>query len=218
MRKSKFIIMCLLMLFMTACGTPSKEKIKEVQSVYAEVVDLHNEVVAEYADLDDDTLSEELNTIAEGIKKIGGQDAMRMTDAELDDTIKELKQSIALYDGIQAKVKALKEGKEEIYAIPVTLRNDTGIALYEMYLYKASETDKGDNLVEDMGFLEGNQTCSISNLYMTKDEMLWHLEALDEDGNMIESADIDLSGYDEDGVTVIMKFSFDDMEGWLEIE
>lgn len=209
---------CLLMIFMTACGGPSKAKVEEVQSVYAQLVDRHNEVVALYANLEHDELSQQLDEMAESLKSIGQQDTKEMTNEELDEIIVDLNEHIARYDEILASIEEIEAEDKEIQAIPVTLKNNTGVSLYQLYLYKASETDKGENLVEDMGYLDGNQTCSILNLYMTEDEMLWRLEALDEDGNVIESADIDFTGCGEDGVTVLMEYSFDSMEGWLELE
>lgn len=204
---------------MTACGGPSKEKVKEVQEVYAQLVNRHNEVVEAYAGMSDETLGRQLDEMAENLNTIGQQDTKNMTDEELDKIIADLNENIVMYDDIYASMEEMKQQEEEeILAIPVTLVNHTGLELYQMYLYKASETDKGDNLVEDMEYLDGNATFNILNLYMTEEEMLWHLEAMDEKGNVIESADIDFTGYGEDGVTVHMKFSFDTMEGWVELE
>lgn len=206
------------MIFMTACGGPSKAKVEEVQGVYAQLVDRHNEVVALYANMEHDELSQQLDEMAENLKSIGQQDTKEMSNEELDEIIADLNENIAKYDEILASIEEIEEEDKKIQAIPVTLKNNTGVSFYQLYLYKASETDKGENLVEDMGYLEGNQTCNILNLYMTEEEMLWHLEALDEEGNVIESADIDFTGYGEDGVTVLMEYSFDSMEGWLELE
>lgn len=206
------------MIFMTACGGPSKAKVEEVQGVYAQLVDRHNEVVALYANMEHDELSQQLDEMAENLKSIGQQDTKEMSNEELDEIIADLNENIAKYDEILASIEEIEEEDKKIQAIPVTLKNNTGVSFYQLYLYKASETDKGENLVEDMGYLEGNQTCNILNLYMAEEEMLWHLEALDEEGNVIESADIDFTGYGEDGVTVLMEYSFDSMEGWLELE
>lgn len=219
MKKRVYILVtCLLMINMAACGNPSKEKIEEVQNVYAQLVSLHNDVVDQYAQLDNEELSEQLDAMAENIKSIGYQDAKDMTNKELDQVIADLNENIATYDDILASIEEIKSKDKGIIAIPVTLRNNTAVTLYELYLHKASETDKGENLLEDMEYLEGGDTCNILNLYMKEDEMLWQLEALDEDGNIIESVEIDFTGYGEDGVTVLMEFSFDSMEGWVELE
>ena len=53
---------------------------------------------------------------------------------------------------------------------------------------------------------------------MTKGEELWHLEALDDGGTVIESADIEFTEEHKNGVTINMEYSFDSMEGWIKIE
>lgn len=220
-KRMQIMLFCMAAVLTAACGNePSKEKVMEVQEAYAELVNCHNEVIEAYADVKDDSLSKELDEMSEKINSIGQQDAKELTNEELDAIKKELKESIEIYDGIMDSIGQLKEKEtnEKIYSIPVTIRNNTGIKLFQMYLYPASETNKGDNLVEDIGYLDGYQTRNILNLYMNEDEMLWRLEALDEDGNMIESADIDFTGFGEDGVTLKMEFSFDSMEGWIVTE
>lgn len=203
---------------MTACGGPSEEKVQEVQESYAQLVSRHNEVIESYAGLNDDTLNGKLDEMAENLNSIGQQDTKNMTDEELDAIIANLNENIAMYDEIHASIEEMKQQEKEILSVPVALVNHTGIDFYQMYLYKASETDKGKNLVEDMEYLGGNAIGNIVSLYMTEDEMLWHLEAMDLDGNVIEDTEIDLSGYEEDGVTIHMNFSFDSMEGWVELE
>ena len=219
-KKVQVLLIGLAVMAVAGCGGPTKEKIEEVQSVYAELVNRHNEVVEEYADFEDTSLSIELDKMAEKINNMGQQDTKDMTDAELDGIIADLREDIAVYDDILTSIEKIKEEeeKEEMHAIPVTIKNNTGVKLFQLYLYKAAEKDKGDNLAEDIGYLDGYQTLNILNLYMMEDEMLWNLEAKDEEGNIIESAEVDFAGYNENGVTVSMEYSFDSMEGWLELE
>lgn len=219
-KKVQVLLIGLAVISAAGCGGPSKEKVEEVQSVYAELVSRHNEVVEEYADSEDTSLSTQLDEMAEKINDIGQQDTKDMTNDELDGIIADLKENIAVYDDILVSIEKIREEekKEEMYAVPITIKNNTGVKLFQLYLHKASEEDKGDNLAEDIGYLDGYQTLNILNLYMTEDDMLWHLEAIDEEGNVIESADVDLTGYGDDGVTVSMEYSFDTMEGWVNLE
>ncbi len=83
--------------------------------------------------------------------------------------------------------------------------------------FTASDEDKGENLLKDMGCMGGFQTLNILNLYMTEEETLWHLEAVEDSGKVVASVDIDLSEKIESGATIVMKFSFDSMEGWVEV-
>ena len=53
--KGKIMGICLAVTAACACGSPSGEKIAKVQGIYADLVSFHNEVVEEYAGLEDDS-------------------------------------------------------------------------------------------------------------------------------------------------------------------
>ena len=210
-------MICLAMMAASACGSPSGEKIAKVQGIYADLVNLHNEVVEEYASLEDDSLHEELDAMAEKIEDIGQRDAQGMTNAELDAVADEMNGYKVKYDEMLETMQGMKNGETEdkIWEVPVTIENNTGVEIYSLYLYKASDEDKGENLLKDMGCMGGFQTLNILNLYMTEEETLWHLEAVEDSGKVVASVDIDLSEKIESGATIVMKFSFDSMEGWV---
>lgn len=217
--KGKVILICLAVMAASACGNPSGEKIAKVQGIYADLVNLHNEAVEEYAELEDDSFGAELDAMAEKIDEIGQRDTQGMTNAELDAVVDEMNGYKEKYDEMLVSMQEMKAGEteKEVLEVPVTIENNTGVSIYGLYLYKASEEDKGENLIKDMEYMDGFQTLNILNLYMTEEEMLWHLEAVEDSGKVIESVDIDFSGKTEKGVTIVMKFSFDSMEGWVEV-
>lgn len=217
--KGKVILICLAVMAASACGNPSGEKIAKVQGIYADLVNLHNEAVEEYAELADDSFGAELDAMAEKIDEIGQRDTQGMTNAELDAVVDEMNGYKEKYDEMLASMQEMKVGEteKEVLEVPVTIENNTGVSIYGLYLYKASEEDKGENLIKDMEYMDGFQTLNILNLYMTEEEMLWHLEAVEDSGKVIESVDIDFTGKTEKGVTIVMKFSFDSMEGWVEV-
>lgn len=190
-----------------------------MQGIYADLVNLHNEAVEEYAELEDDSFGAELDAMAEKIDEIGQRDTQGMTNAELDAVVDEMNGYKEKYDEMLVSMQEMKAGEteKEVLEVPVTIENNTGVSIYGLYLYKASEEDKGENLIKDMEYMDGFQTLNILNLYMTEEEMLWHLEAVEDSGKVIESVDIDFSGKTEKGVTIVMKFSFDSMEGWVEV-
>ena len=212
-------MICLAMMAASACGSPSGEKIAKVQGIYADLVNLHNEVVEEYASLEDDSFHEELDAMAEKIEDIGQRDAQGMTNAELDAVADEMNGYKVKYDEMLETMQGMKSGETEdkIWEVPVTIENKTGVEIYSLSLYKASDEDKGENLLKDMGCMGGFQTLNILNLYMTEEETLWHLEAVEDSGKVVASVDIDLSEKIESGATIVMKFSFDSMEGWVEV-
>ncbi len=219
----KFIQILVIALFavvMTGCGGPSKEKIEEVQSVYNQLVERHNEVIEVYADVHDASLSQQLDEMADKINSIGQQDVKDLSDVQIDEIITELQENIAVYDDILSSIDQItvEEVTDDSHSVSVTIKNNTGISIAGLYLYQASQEDKGKNLAEDIIELGAYETLSILNIYLTEEDTVWHLEAMEEDGKVIESADIDLAPYKDGKVTIQMEFSFDKMEGWITLE
>jgi hypothetical protein len=216
----KALVICLAVLLMAGCGGPPAEKIEKARSVYSELVSRHNEVIEVYADVEDDSLDGELDGMAKQINLIGQQDVEQMSEEELDATIEELQANIAMYDGLLESIGQMGKGEpaDNPSSISVTIRNNTGVDLKEVYLYRVSEESEKVNLAEDIGGLGGFGVLNIVNIYMTGEETVWHLEALDTGGKVIESADIGFDGYQNKEVTINMEYSFDSMEGWIELE
>lgn len=216
----QILVTVLMAVIMTGCGGPSSDKIEEVQGKYSQLVDRHNEVIEVYADVLDASLSQKLDEMADKINSIGQQDVKDLSDAQIDEIIVELQENIAMYDGILSSIDQItsEEVTDDSHSVSVTIKNNTGVELASLYLYKASQEDMGENLIEDITELGAYETISIMNIYITDDETLWHLEAMEEDGKVIESADVDLAPYKDGKVTILMDFSFDKMEGWITLE
>lgn len=216
----QILAMGLILAVMSGCGGPSEEKIKEVQSVYSQLVDRHNEVIDLYADIMDASLSQNLDEMADEINSIGQQDVKELSDSQIDEIISELQEYITTYDSILSSIDEItdEEITDDTFSVSVTIKNNTGVELDSLYLYKASQDDKGKNLVEDITQLGPYESLSILNIYMTEEDTVWHLEALEDSGKVIQSEDVDFSSYKDGKVTIQMEFSFDKMEGWLTVE
>ena len=214
----RVLLLSLMAASLVACGKASGEEIAMAQGMYADLVEQHNEVAEAYASVEDDSLGKELDEMAEKVESMGQQDIHGLNGAELDAIVEEMNGYAKEYEGMLASLEEVQEEGAEVYAVPVTLKNSTCVALYEVYLYEASSTDKGENLIKDMEYLDGLGTLNILNIFVTEGEELWHLEAMDEDGGVIESADIEFTQEHKDGVTIKMEYSFDSMEGWVKLD
>lgn len=219
-KTGKILLFGLIATVFAACGKASGEDIARVQGMYADLVEQHNETVEIYAAVEDDSLGGELEEMAKKVESIGQQDTQGMDEAELDALVKQMDDYAKEYEKILAALEEVREqeGEAGIYAVPVSIKNSTCVNLYEIYLYEASSTDKGENLVKDMENLDGLGTLNILNIFVDKEDELWHLEAMDEEGNVIESADIEFTEEYKNGVTINMEYSFDSMEGWVKLE
>lgn len=216
----RVLLLSLMAASLAACGKASGEEMAMAQGMYADLVEQHNEVAEAYASVEDDSLGKELDEMAEKVESMGQQDIHGLNGAELDAIVEEMNGYAKEYEGMLASLEEIKVQEEgaEVYAVPVTLKNSTCVALYEVYLYEASSTDKGENLIKDMEYLDGLGTLNILNIFVTEGEELWHLEAMDEDGGVIESADIEFTQEHKNGVTIKMEYSFDSMKGWVKLD
>ena len=216
----RVLLLSLMAASLVACGKASGEEMAMVQGMYADLVEQHNEVVELYAGVEDDSLGGELDEMAEKLGSIGQQDIQGMDGAELDAIVAEMNGYAEDYEEMLVLLEEInkQEGKTEVYAIPVSLKNSTCVGLYEVYLYEASSGDKGENLVKDMEYLDGLGTLNIINVFVEQGEELWHLETMDEDGKVIVESDIEFTKEHEGGVTINMEYSFDSMEGWVKLD
>ncbi len=219
-KMGKIFLIGLMATMLAACGGASGEEIARAQTMYADLVEQHNEVVEAYAGVEDDSLGKELEEMGGKIESMGQQDIQGMDEGQLDALVEQMNGYAKEYEKMMASLEEIKEqeGQPEIYAVPVSLKNSTCVDMHEVYLYEASSTDKGENLVKDMGHLDGLGTLNILNVFVTKGKELWHLEAMDDEGNVIEAADFEFKEDYKDGITVNMEYSFDSMEGWIKLE
>ncbi len=219
-RYGQILVICMSACLFAGCGKVSAGKLEQAQGVYEELVSKHNAVIEVYANMEDDSFREELDSMANELNETGKRDIQNMSEEEIDNTIKELEENIVVYDDILSSMEQLTDQKaaDNTFSVSVMIKNNTGVELEEIYLYKALQNEKGKNLAEDIENMDGYEVLSILNLCMTKEETDWRLEAIDKGGNIIESADVSFAGYENEDVTINMEYSFDDMDGWIELE
>ncbi len=221
MKKMKlFCGFAVLMAFM-GCGKQNGELIDACKTEYAELVDEHNVVVSLYADSQVEEYEEQLEELNARIKEIGELDVGGMEGEELDALLAEMKDMMGKYEEVYQGIsnEAGEEEDTEYCQVSVTLKNMTTVSFYEVYFYNTEDEGSRTNLMmDDPETYDGLEIYNLVNLVMDKDETVWHLEMIDDEGNVIESEDVDLAPYDGAGVIIEMKYSFDTNEGWLELK
>lgn len=210
-----------ILLFFAGCGRKNEEAMDACRTKYAELIDEHNVVVALYADSVAEAYGEDLERLGKRIQEMGELDMGKMESAELETLETEMKTLMAEYEEIyQYITEAQGEEEETEYCqVSVTLKNMTTVSFYEVYFYNIAQEDTRTNwAIEDVERYDGMEVLNFVNLIMEKDQTVWHLETMDQEGHVLESEDIDLAPYDGGNVVIEMMFSFDTNEGWLEIK
>ena len=219
--KSVAAVWMAALMIIAGCGKQNGEIMDACKAKYAELVDEHNVVVALYADSTVSEYEEQLNRLSGRIKEIGELDVGKMEIGELEALMTEMKTLMEEYEEIYHQISETSEETEETEycQVSVTLKNMTTLPFYEIYFYNAAQEDTRVNLVtDDTENLNGLEVFNLVNLIMEKDQTVWHLETMDSDGLVIESADVDLAPYDGGSVVIEMLYSFDTNEGWLEVK
>ncbi len=209
------------LMVLTGCGKQGGEAMDACKARYAQLVDEHNVVAALYADSAVLEYEEQLNRLGGRIKEIGELDVGVMESEELEALMTEMKELMEEYEEIYHHISETSDETEETEycQVSVTLKNMTTLPFYEVYFYNAAQEDTRVNLVTDNAEnYNGLEIFNLVNLIMEKDQTVWHLETMDSDGLVIESADVDLAPYDGGSVVIEMLYSFDTNEGWLEIK
>ncbi len=110
------------------------------------------------------------------------------------------------YDTLPEPEKIRLIEPEDMFEIPIIIKNNTGEEICEIYASKVDSESWGDDLLQ-------NDTLKISesilvNLEMTINTLKWDFLIVNEDGENSNFYNIDFSRYDESGVIFI--FNADD--------
>lgn len=213
------VLLAAVMVFM-GCGRQNGEAADACKTKYAELVDEHNVVVGLYAGSGTEEYDGQLERLSGRMKEIGELDVGGMESGELDALLTEMENLMEEYEEIYQNIfEGMEEEEETEYCqVSVTLKNMTTVPFYEVYFYNLAQEDTRTNLVtDDPETYDGLEVYNLVNLVMEKGQTVWHLEMIDDEGNVIESDDVDLAPYDGAGVVIEMKYSFDTNEGWLDL-
>lgn len=222
-RGNKLIFVSCVLLFsisLLGCDKVSDEKVKICKDLYNDVIEKHNDTIEAYSSISSNEFDIQLNTFQEELSSIGEYNINEIDDKSIDSLISDLEVRLIKYDELLSEFDLLNSGSEYTEMqnnLSATIVNSTGLDLYEVYFYDITkEKDRVNLLSDSIEMLSGYGIFSIVNMCFDNQNTIWKLEVMDEAGNIIESQEIDLKDY-KSNITINMEFSFDTMEGWLEI-
>lgn len=213
--KIKYILLflCLLLSFLFAGCGPSEEKITQAQELYAQLADLHNQVVEAHKNIADDSLDNNLVELAEKVKQIEQYNLNEFDDEQIDlliDSMNSIRDSYQEYLTVIDQIKA-KEAAAVLVSIPVTLFNSTEFTFQTLALYSRNEPSQNTNALEGTsGFTPGQ---SITGLMIYRDvtSTPWILTLEDTSGITYE-IELPVEKYDKSGVTLTLTYDSETKE------
>lgn len=206
-RRLFFIVLaCSLCIMLTACG-PSDEKVAQAQQKYAELVEIHNQVVEMHKDIDNDSMDDTLVRLREKISEVEAYDLTEMKDEEIDMLIQIMDTLIASYEDLSLELANIK-GEEDaavLVAIPLSITNQTSYSFVELKLYESGDAGIHENVLTGMGDFAAGET--LTGLVVQRDinNTPWLFELQDENGNSY-TFELAVEAYDEEGAKLTLSY------------
>ncbi len=208
----KQLLPCLLVglmsIILTACQ-PSDEKIAEAKEKYAQLAQIHNQVVEAHGKVADDSLDQELKALRDRAGEMESYNLAEMKDEEIDGIIGTMDDMIAEYEEYLALLSDIK-GEEEaavVTSVTLALTNRTEFSFSGITLYEKGESGAYENLLGEGQILTPGQ--ALTGLVVRRDaeSTPWVLVLMEESGREFE-LELPVGEYSENGV-VSLALSYD---------
>lgn len=104
--------------------------------------------------------------------------------------------------------------KNDTIKFPLTIKNDTGIVIYELYASQSGNSDwEEDILDDDVLYIEESV---VVNFEITAEDLVWDFLIVDENDNSLAFYDIDFSNCDVNGGTLTL--TYDGVNAYTNLE
>lgn len=199
-------MICTLCIVVTACG-PSDEKVAQAQRKYAELVEIHNQVVEAHKIVADNSLDETLTNLREQITDVEGYNLTEMNDEEIDLLIQIMDTLISSYEECLNTLTDIKDKEEAavLVPIPVTLVNQTNFSFTEMKLYETGDVGLHENVLSGLREFAPGETLTGLTLQRDADSTPWVLELMDMNGSTYQF-DLLVQEYEEEGIKLNLSY------------
>lgn len=115
---------------------------------------------------------------------------------------------VATQEPVAAQEPVTKEApveETEVLELPVTIENNTGVDIYELYASGQNQEEWGEDLLGSDSYLpDGNAVDMLFNI--DADSLKWDIMIKDSEGTAIELYGLDFSECSTDGGTIDLEF------------
>lgn len=206
------ILFAVLSLTFTGCG-PSEEKIAQAQEAYTALTQLHNKVVEAHTHISDNSLDQELVTLAQQVKEIETYNLNELKDEEIDALLDTMNSLTDSYEKYLSAINTIEE--QEIAAviteIPLTLQNNTEMTFKALTLYSKNNTFEEADVLEDTSGLSPGQYLAGLVIYKDTSATPWILKLENAEGASYE-IQLPVNAYGEDGVSLTLTYDSEQNE------
>ena len=201
---SVIILSCMLL---TACGGPSEEKITTAQNTFAQLVDIHNQVVEAHKHISDSSLDDGLTALAQKVIQIEEFNLSEMKDEDIDLLVETMNSIISSYDDYLAAIEKIENNETAavITTLPLSLTNSTDLTFQKLVLHEKNNKSQKSNVLDTSSGFAPTQSLTGLAIYRDTDCTPWILELQDADGTSYE-IELSVESFEEDGNRLTLQY------------
>lgn len=202
---SLLILSCLCIL-LSGCS-PSDEVLSAAQGKYAELVEIHNEVVEAHREVEDDSYDEALSVLQDDLNTIQSYNLKDMSEEEVTLLISTMDTLISSYNEYLSQLNTTKKEEDaaELTAIPLSLTNNTSFTFDLISLYQKDTPGARINILSGLDSLSPTQSLTGLQIERNAENTLWMLTLESADG-VTYDIELPVDTYTEDGIHLYLDF------------
>lgn len=202
---SLLILSCLCIL-LTGCS-PSDEVLSAAQGKYAELVEVHNEVVEAHREVEDDSYDEALSVLQNDLNTIQSYNLKDMSEEEVTLLISTMDTLISSYNEYLPQLDTTKKEEDaaELTAIPLSLTNNTSFTFDLISLYQKDTPGARINILSGLDSLSPTQSLTGLQIERNAENTPWMLTLESADG-VTYDIELPVDTYTEDGIHLYLDF------------
>lgn len=202
---SLLILSCLCIL-LTGCS-PSDEVLSAAQGKYAELVEIHNEVVEAHREVEDDSYDEALSVLQNDLNTIQSYNLKDMSEEEVTLLISTMDTLISSYNEYLPQLDTTKKEEDaaELTAIPLSLTNNTSFTFDLISLYQKDTPGARINILSGLDSLSPTQSLTGLQIERNVENTPWMLTLESADG-VTYDIELPVDTYTEDGIHLYLDF------------
>ena len=202
---SLLILSCLLIL-LAGCS-PSDEMLSAAQDKYAELVEIHNEVVEAHREVEDDSYDEALSILQDDLNTIQSYNLKDMSEEEITLLISTMDTLISSYNEYLSQLGTTKKEEDaaELTDIPLSLTNNTSFSFDLISLYQKDTPGARINILSGLDSLSPTQSLTGLQIERNAENTPWML-TLESTEGVTYDIELPVETYTEDGVHLYLAY------------
>lgn len=204
-----FLILACLGILLTGCG-PSDEMLSAAQDKYAELVEIHNDVVEAHKEVDDTSYDDALSVLQDDLNTIQSYNLKDMSEEEITLLMSTMDTLIASYQDYLTQLGSTKKEEDaaELTDIPLSLTNNTSFSFIMISLYQEDNMDARINILDGLDDLSPSQSMTGLQIEKNAANTPWMLTLETADG-VTYDIELPVDSYTEEGVHLYLTYNAD---------